>query len=264
MSTTDVSPVVPDLAPPGLSSPPSSKKAGFPWAWTAIACVLLGASGVVRAVQDRRHQEERSYVAACPITVSAIPKKLGIWHLVEGGERTLDALTMRITGGTDYIMRTYADDLTGVTLTVLVLFGPAEPVLPHTPEVCYPSSGYATADGPADTTITFNQGRDAQGRLIEGQANFRAAVYQKSTGRSTYREAVYSSFRLDGQWSPSIGSGRKFPRRNPGLFKVQVQRQVVEGESLGKGEPMEQFISALITEIEKEIREAGDHSVAAK
>jgi hypothetical protein len=169
-----------------------------------------------------------------------------------------------ITGGSEHIMRTYADDQTGVTLSVLILFGPAVPVLPHTPAVCYPSSGYACADGPSDFTLKFRLDDDAKGRPVDGEARFRSAIYQKSAGRLTDRQAVCHSFRLEGTWSPDIGVGRKFPRQNPGIFKVQVQRPVGEGENLGAGDPMEQFLSALLTEMEKQIKEAGGKTVAAR
>jgi hypothetical protein len=344
------------------TGPAPTRSGGGPWIWALIACGLLGASGAVRAMQDRRHQDERSYVEECPITLStagydlrlmpsvkgvdglpaegkdlivvavvdgvlhfrvfdrhakmvvdtdekrltersrkienlreelgrlwaphelaesekarvitevtsivgytpSIPNKLGVWHLVEDGERTLDPLTTRITGSSQHMLRTYADDLTGVTLTVLVLYGPAVPVLPHTPEVCYPSSGYARVDGPSDSTVKFRPGGDAEGRPASGEARFRSAVYQKSAGRLTYREAAYHSFRLDGKWSPDVGAGRKFPRRNPGIFKIQVQRQVAEGESLGQDDPMEQFLSVLLTELEAQIKKAEDKTVAAR
>ena len=55
-----------------------------PWAWALIACVLLGASGVVRAVQDRRHQDERSYVEDCPITLSTAGYDLRLMPSVKG------------------------------------------------------------------------------------------------------------------------------------------------------------------------------------
>ena len=128
--------------------------------------------------------------------------------MVDGGEMKLDSLTMRITGGTDHILRTYVDELTGVSLVVLVLFGPAEPVIPHTPEVCYPASGYQPADD-AD-----GSGRSSR-RTGSSTSVFRSAVYAKSGGRAMLREGVYYSFRLEGQWSPDVGAGRKFPRRNP-------------------------------------------------
>ena len=173
----------------------------------------------------------------------SIPNKLGVWHLVEGGERTLDDLTMRITGGSQHMLRTYADDLTGVSLTVLVLFGPAEPVLPHTPEVCYPSSGYALDRRAFGLDRKFARATMPRAADLRA-ARFRSAVYPKIGGRAMHagrRSTTRSGSTGDGR--PTSAAGRKFPRRNPGIFKVQVQRQVAEGRACGQDDPMEQFLS---------------------
>jgi hypothetical protein len=185
-----------------------------------------------------------NYKETCPVALSTLPAKLGEWRLIAGGERSLDDMTIRITGGTDYILRSYVDDLTGVSLSVLVLFGPAEPVLPHTPDVCYPSTGYVLADEATDRLIKADDGTAAE---------FRSAVYAKPGGRATQREEVYHSFRLEGRWSPHVGAGRKFPRRNPGIFKVQVQRRVAGGEHRDRDEPIEQFLKILVAELERRI-----------
>jgi hypothetical protein len=217
-------------------------------AWMAIGCVLLATSGVARSVQDRRHQVESSYTEDCPFPLKSIPTTLGRWKVAEGGEKTLDSLTMRITGGTDHLMRTYVDELTGVSLVVLVLFGPAEPVMPHTPEVCYPSSGFQPVDDVVDRVIESKE---------EGvTSQFRSATYTKSGGRVMLREGVYHSFRLEGRWSPHAGSGRKFPRRNPSVFKVQVQRQMASGEKLAPNDPIEQFLTLLVPAIERGLKSA--------
>jgi hypothetical protein len=138
-----------------------------------------------------------------------------------------------------------------------VLFGPAEPVLPHTPQVCYPSSGFASSDPPSLRTIEFPIGRPGKGEVTQGRADFLSATFAKPNGRQMLREAVYHSFRLDGLWSPSIGEGRKFPRRNPGVFKIQIHRLIAERESVGPGDPLEQFLQKFLTEMETRIRDAG-------
>jgi len=176
--------------------------------------------------------------------------------MIKGGERYLDSLTMRITGGTDHTIRTYANEMTGVYVTILVLYGPAEPVLPHTPQACYPASGFSIGDPPASRTITYSAGQDEQNQPIESKAEFQSASYVKPNGRTMLREAVYHSFRLDGRWSSMIGEGRKFPRRNPGIFKIQVQRLEAEGEKLDKGDPLEQFLKLFLSEMESEIQMA--------
>jgi hypothetical protein len=259
MSLADAS--LEELIPSNL--PVNHRRFGVAWSWVVIACVLLGTSGLIRTIQERRHQFEKSYKESCPIELTKIPKKFGDWKLIQGGEKYLDPMTMRITGGTDHLIRTYANDLTGVSLTVLILFGPADPVLPHTPQVCYPSSGYSEGDAPMLRTIEYSAGKDAEGRSIGRRADFLAASYMKPAGRTVLREAVYHSFRLDGQWSPYIGSGRKFPRRNPGIFKIQIQRLAAEGESLTQGDPIEQFLASFVPGIESEIKAAADKAPAA-
>jgi len=243
----------------GIPAPAHSK--GALKVWAAIACVLLATSGVVRTLQESRHKAEKSYVEACPFPLKSIPSKLGVWQLKEGSDQTLDPLTIRITGGTDHILRTYVDELTGVSLVVLVLFGPAEPVLPHTPDVCFPSSGYSGARDSMDREIEYT----IKDPRAKHSAQFRSSVYEKSGGLAVRREEAYHSFRLEGVWSPSIGSGRKFPRRNPGVFKVQVQRLVAAGERRDtKDNPIEQFLSILVSEIERNIAAGSAKQVASR
>lgn len=232
---------------PGGSDRPASPRRSSPLIWMTVACVLLGTSGVARSWQDRRHEVESNIIEACPFPIKSLPTKFGPWKLIPGSETGLDPLTLRITGASEHFLGTFADEMTGVSLGVLILFGPAEPVMPHTPEVCYPSSGYALADEATDRVIKSEGGITSR---------FRSAVYSKAGGRATLREEVYYSFRLGGDWSPDSGSGRKFPRRNPGVFKVQVQRRVAPGERRDRDDPIEQFLSLLIPEIERRIRGA--------
>jgi hypothetical protein len=249
---------------PGMRIPAPAHSKGALRVWAATACVLLATSGVVRTLQESRHKAEKSYVEACPFPLDSIPSKLGVWQKKEGEDLTLDPLTIRITGSTDRVLRTYVDELTGVSLVVLVLFGPAEPVLPHTPEVCFPSSGYSSAQDSMDREIEYTS-KDSAGKDIKHGAQFRSSVYEKSGGLAVRREEAYHSFRLEGVWSPSIGAGRKFPRRNPGVFKVQVQRLVAAGERRDtKDNPIEQFLSILIPQIERNIAAGSAKQVASR
>jgi hypothetical protein len=239
--------------PTSISAAPNRARAL--WAWATIACLLLGSSAVFRIVQDRRHKDEKNYVESCPFPLKQISSKLGIWRMKEGGDQSLDSQTMKVTGGTDHILRTYVDDLTGVALVVLVLFGPAEPVLPHVPEVCYPATGYSSAQDTLYRKIKYTT-KDSSGRDVPGEAFFRSSVYEKPGGLLTRREEAYHSFRLEGKWSPDVGVGRKFVRRTPGAFKVQVQRMVAPGENRETDNPVDQFLSMLVPEIERRVAAA--------
>jgi hypothetical protein len=217
------------------------------WVWMSIACTLIGVTGWLRTRQDRQLGIERNAFQPCPFNLDDIPQQIAHWKNDPTQVQKLDDKTVQITGSTNHLVRTYIDELTGVRFSLLVLYGPAEPVLPHTPEVCYPATGYALDGSIEYQDVPFGEGKFAQ---------FRSATYSRPGTLLTERARVYYSFRLDGRWSPDVAYGMKFHRSNPGLFKVQIQRQMKEGERPGKNEPIEKFLSYLIPDIERRIAQA--------
>jgi len=218
----------------------------------AVACLLIGASGVVRGYQFREVSIVKSTVPPSPFPLEDIPKQIGEWTSLADADVKLDPLTVRITGSTDHIQRTYRNDQTGVALSVLVLYGPAEPVAPHTPEACYPATGYTPEENPTEVKIPVGS----------EQARFRQCIYTKSGAGLIERANVYYSFRLDGDWAPNITDGKRLHRSNAGIIKVQVQRLMGDREISKPGiEPVESFLEALISEIESQIARGADHPV---
>ena len=220
----------------GLSRAPSRR--GF-LAWSVAASGLLVGGGTLRVAGSASKRPEELSVLP-PFPLATIPRSLDGWVSL-GNETQLDPITTRITGSTDVITRIYQEELTGTALSVLVLYGPAEPVLPHTPQVCYPASGYRSVIDAVDRTIR-----------IDDQLNavFRTGLFSKSGGRSVLQQLVYHSYRLDGVWSPSV-SDRSLPRRRAGLFKVQIQRRVHDGERMDGEEPIEAFLRQLVPTVER-------------
>jgi hypothetical protein len=211
------------------------------WVWMGVACVLITASGLVRVYQDRQFGVVRSNVPPCPFPIEQVPDRIGDWASLPEGEVKLDPLTIRITGSSDHILRTYQNELTGGRLSLLVLYGPAEAVSPHTPEVCYPATGYDVEMSGSDVTIPVG----------DHAAQFRQAVYSRSGGGRRDRAKVSYSFRLEGDWAPDIAVGKKFHRINAGIIKVQIQRVLGPSEVAdSENEPIDGFLGALLPEIE--------------
>ena len=227
------------------------------WAWMVIACVLLTTTGLIRNDQDRQIGRDRSAIDPCPFPLNRLPENLGDWTIREGSEFQLDDQTVRITGSTEHLIRTYTDNFTGVQLSVLILYGPAEPVLPHTPEVCFPATGFRLESEIGQSDVAYNEDKEAR---------FRTASYFRSRGRVGDQVRVYYSFRLDGVWAPDIGAGKRFNRSNPGIFKVQIQRPMMVGEQIARDEPIEKFLALLLPEIERRIAqgEAGPIEAASR
>lgn len=208
--------------------------------WCLLSSLMLVGTGIIRQAQAQRYSQTRNLRVEAPFPLSTIPRVIDGWRVVDGSETMLDPLTTRITGSTDHMIRSYFDEMTGVTLSVLVLFGPAEPVLPHTPQVCYPASGFRQVGEPVDHTLKIND-------LVNVVA--RSSVFTKTGGRVPLSQAVYHTYRADGVWSPTVNE-RTLSHRDTGIFKVQIQRRVIEGERIGSDEPIESFLRKLIPVIE--------------
>ncbi|MFO0850098.1 MAG: hypothetical protein U0871_16310 [Gemmataceae bacterium] len=74
---------------------------------------------------------------------------------------------------------------------VSVITGPPGAVATHTPDVCYPSSGYKTVRGPIRETVDLPGG---------GTATYYVADFEKATATRTERQRVRWAWSVDGSW----------------------------------------------------------------
>lgn len=213
-----------------------------------VSCVLLGGSAAVRAWQDQRLGDLAMRDLDCPFPLGSLPRTLGNWRALPGGDQSLDPLTLQIAGGADHIIRTYYDELTGVSLMVLVIYGPADHIAPHTPEVCYPAFGFRLVTPPSDHRVAGS----------EVPIAYRASVYQKGDGPgigpARLEEVCWSLRGRDG-WAPEVVEGRPLDR-SPAMFKVQVQRLIGEFERRDLASPSEDFLAQLLPEIDRTLARA--------
>jgi hypothetical protein len=230
----------------------------WPWVWMALACTLLIASGLVRGWQDGRFEAARNTAVAPTFPLRELPGRLTIvdprtgtaslWRQAKGGDEALDPQVARIAGSKDSLVRNYVEEQTGVTLTLLVLYGQAERVSAHTAEVCYPAIGFEQADDLIDHRIRF-------GAEDNPPAEFRSTAFARRAN-TLERVEVYYSFRQQGRWSPHVEGNWKALSVDPALFKVQIQRRLADQERRHLNNPSEQFLAALLPELEKRIAAA--------
>ncbi len=219
----------------------------WPWVWMVIACTFLAIFGVVRLWQDGRHQLAIQLPNKPPFALALIPKTLGVWRVKEDARLNLiwsteeEKKIVDMTGSIgEPLKRLYVDKETGVTLAVLILFGPAEKVTGHTPEVCYPSAGYELVES-FDVKLTLPQ-----------PVNYRSLLFVKNGGAAAMRNEVFYTFRQTGNWSPIVSGNWKTLETSPPVFKVQIQRSVTEREHRGGVKsPCQNFLDELIPEIDR-------------
>jgi hypothetical protein len=191
-----------------------------PWALTIATCLLLATSGGFRFWRDYQFRWIARESERCPLELSEFPKILGAWYADEKTNPQLDPEIARIAGANSYIMRNYINKKSDAVVLVLLLYGSATSVFGHTPDVCYPASGYQPIMTPVD-----HQFSDPSSPF---PARFRSAFFSKSTGPTTRYEEVYYTFYYNQRWLPEVANQWKSFRYHPGMFKVLLQRQTMD------------------------------------
>ena len=209
-----------------------------PRTWAVITCVVLAISGAQRYWRDWGFAGATEAAKRSPFPLVEIPTTVGPWRMIDGSESQLDAKIAQIAGASDHIVRSYINEMTGDTTQVLILYGLANQLFAHTPEVCYPSAGYLGIEEMNDFDL------DKQKHI-----RYRAGFFKKNDIQvEEYVEVVYS-FRFANEWTPDVSRKWKEFRAHPGMFKIQLARRVSEFD-LDKS-PNVKFLSDLIKEVEK-------------
>src|SRR5690606_24035543 len=132
-----------------------------------------------------------------PFPLADVPLELGPWS---GVDDHLDPEIASATGAVDAIFRTYTNRQTGVKVSLILLYGPAAEVRIHSPENCYPSSGYALRSGPTTRRVTPEGGGAA--------VPFYAHTFTRGgeDGGFSETQRVICSWFYEGQWSPVLAS----------------------------------------------------------
>ncbi|QDV39617.1 exosortase-associated EpsI family protein [Tautonia plasticadhaerens] len=233
------------IAPAATSAEPDRRLGPSPWPWMILACAIVAASGAIRVNQESAFADAARSAEVAPFRMADLPPRLGEhWEQI-GEDQILEEETLQIAGCADYVLRNYIDNRTGVALTVLVAFGPADRVFPHSPIVCFPANGFQSRGGPWRRQV------DVGGSSPDGdrKVGFSALVYGKPGGGVEELREVYYSYWHDGTWSPD--QSQNLFRHRPAMFKIQVERPVVPGEARGDGSPIEGFLQDLVPEVER-------------
>jgi hypothetical protein len=206
--------------------------------WVVMACLLLSISGGIRYWRERQFEVQFTETKKCPFPLNEIPSVLGTWHAT-GAEAHLDPETLRLAGSSDHILRSYTDSQSGETVSLLVVYGLAHSVFGHTPEVCYPASGYKAVGKRVDHEFTL------PGAATPVQ--YRSHYFTKTVASVTQANEVFWSFWHAGAWLPDLADRWKLFRSSPALFKIQVQGAVTGFSS--DHPPVESLIKELVQEI---------------
>ena len=134
-------------------------------------------------------------------------------------------------------------------MTVLVLYGLSRWLNGHYAEACYPAAGWNSIDpGMSDHELKVAG--------LDTAVNYRGGLFgKKNAGINEYTEVIYS-FRFADRWITEVSSQWKWFRRHPGMFKIQLARQVHEFDV--EKSPSVRLLGDLVQAIEERLPRASN------
>jgi hypothetical protein len=199
--------------------------------------VILAASGGTRLWQEHRLVQTLQRGRISPFSLADLPLTIDVW---KGHDAAMDPRIVRGSGSTDIVTRRYVNQRTGVSLDVVVLYGPTSDMFIHTPELCYPAAGFEILPGTVERPIAVEGA---------GTVPFRSLAFVKGEGGLADTQEVYYSLFYDGRWTTQSTSP-KASQRIPGMYKVQLSRRISSRERRDLDNPCEPFLASLVGEIE--------------
>jgi hypothetical protein len=226
-----------------------------PWALMIATCLLLATSGGIRFWRDHQFRMIARENENCPFALNEFPKVLGPWSVEEKTDPKLDPEIARIAGANSYLLRNYRDRKSGAIVLALILYGPAHSVFGHSPEICYPASGYKQV-GPLPEDHEFRADPSSPFPV-----RFRSAFFSKNVGATTRYEEVYYTFYHNQQWLPEVANQWKLFRYHPGMFKVLLQRQTTDLSV--ENSPTESLLKEIVQEVNVRMAQAQTSTATA-
>jgi hypothetical protein len=204
-----------------------------------LVVALVGASAGIRWIRAGRYADMLEAGALPPFPLDELPMVLGPWR---GEDAKLDSEIARVTGASGIASRIYTDGRTGVKLNVIVLYGPAANIFIHSPEVCYPSSGFRLVEGPLIQNIPVG----------DKKVPFSSLLYEKGFGSVRDRRQVYYTWHHGQTWSPQFLTQKQVDRV-PGIFKVHIDRKAGMYEQIDLNDPCIDFLKRLMVDLQQRI-----------
>jgi uncharacterized protein DUF3485 len=205
---------------------------------TAAGVAVVVAAGLVHGFWTGRWQPA-SALSDAVARLDRVPLALGDWH---GQAEELEAVDMKRTGASAWLIRRYDNRLNRATVSVLLVCGRSGPISVHTPDVCYNGAGYEMVGDAVKATV---------------QVGASAAPAELWTARFRKQDAAVPSYlRIFWGWSTPGGpwSAPDNPRvafaRSHALYKLYVIRPMTSPDESLEEDPALPFIRQLLSQFD--------------
>jgi hypothetical protein len=201
-----------------------------------LALPLIITLGVVEGLWTDRWVMSSELEAAIA-RLGGIPRTVGPW---QGEDKELEPGAAAAAGVTGYVQRRYVNSRTGDSLFMLLMCGRPGPISIHTPDLCWPRSGYAET-GPA-RLHEVSYGPSDQ------EADFWVARFGNANAPVPDNVRVYWSWNATNEWLAPKQPRVTFARHRA-LYKLYISRQLPRPNEPLAEDPCLGFLRLFLPEV---------------
>ena len=155
----------------------------------ALGLVLIVSLGIVQGILSDRWTNEGAGAAEFAARLANVPMQVGNWEGVdlteEGNERAL-----QVAGAVGNLSRTFTNKVTGQTVSVYIICGHFRKITAHTPNRCYPASGFSSVGEQTQQLIEWD----------DSKAEFYTKSFRKESIDGIQFLRVFWAWSENGDW----------------------------------------------------------------
>jgi hypothetical protein len=202
-----------------------------------MAVLAVTASAIVHGWWVGRW-EQANAASTTTAVLEQIPMRLGDW---EGERLELNATEARNYSGVVY--RRYVNTATGVSVAVVLVAGKSGPVSIHSPDYCYPASGYQRTTW-TPYALTYDK------KLPPAQLKTALLTKTQAAGQTHVR--VLWSWYADGKWSVPDDPRWTFAHQAC-LYKIHIVRETASNNETLDNDPCVDLLNQLLVAFNRHV-----------
>jgi uncharacterized protein DUF3485 len=182
-----------------------------------------------------------------------VPKDIGEW---EGEDLPVQEQVQKTAGARGYVSRRYRNSVSGDTVTVWLIVGHARDICRHTPDICYPSSGFKMR-APENARHQFNFER-------QSPADFYTNTFVKEDATGRELDRVFWSWYKPTPGAPVKWEAPKIVRWEFGnarsLYKLYFTSAMKDYKESVEQSPCNKFAELFLPVVDKALSAGHDGS----
>ncbi len=203
---------------------------------------MITVGGVVQGLWSDRWSDPGLEIQEFADRLAGVPMNIGDW---EGKDQAVDAVSIKGSGAVGYVSRSYRNKVTDQIVSLWFICGHPRDIAMHTPDICYPGSGFAQQDLTVRYPILIDESTQETG-------DFFTAVFLKQDIRTNRVERVFWAWsRPDTPGWTAPDSARISFGGSRALYKIYfVSPQKERGEAIDQSACVE-FAKVFMPEVRK-------------